>query len=295
MNWKELVKRILLPPICFLFVLVFLSAAGLGFVFIKGLENSLEAIWVYVVSFYALTIFCIACGTTFPEYYKNIKQKVYENKYANQYLTDVAFKTQVTLYSSLLINVIYVAVNAVSAYVYETNWFGIFAVYYAIMAIMRFLLVRYIGRNYLGESRLGELKRARFCAYILLTVNLILSAVVLMMLYFERGFAYQGFLIYVMALYTFYITTTAVIDLVKYRKYHSPIMSISKVIKLASALFSMLFLETAMYAQFGKETPEETKRIMIMATGAGISVIVVGMSVYMIVRSTKELKEIRRK
>lgn len=54
----------------------------------------------------------------------------------------------------------------------------------------------------------------------------------------------------------------------------------------------MLFLETAMFSQFGEDTPLETKRIMIMATGAGISVVVVGMSFYMIVRSSKEMKEI---
>ena len=117
-----------------------------------------------------------------------------------------------------------------------------------------------------------------------------LSGVVLMMIYFNRGFRYQGFLIYVMAMYTFYITTTAIINIVKYRKYNSPIMSISKIIKLASALFSMLFLETAMFSQFGKDMSPERQRIMIMATGAGISVTVVIMAVYMIVRSTREIK-----
>ena len=113
-----------------------------------------------------------------------------------------------------------------------------------------------------------------------------------MMVYFNRGFQYQGFLIYVMAMYTFYITTTAIIDMVKYRKYNSPVMSISKIIKLASALFSMLFLETAMFSQFGEENSLEMQRVMIMATGAGISVIVVAMAVYIIIRSTKEIKKL---
>ena len=217
---------------------------------------------------------------------------MYDNKYANRYLTDVAFKTHVNLYRSLIINLIYVAVNVVSGILYSTYWFGIFAVYYAIMAIMRFLLIRYVNRNQIGKSRLGELKRSRLCAYILMTVNLALSGAVLMMVYFNRGFQYQGFLIYVMAMYTFYITTTAIIDMVKYRKYNSPVMSISKIIKLASALFSMLFLETAMFSQFGEENSLEMQRIMIMATGAGISVIVVAMAVYIIIRSTKEIKKL---
>jgi len=112
-----------------------------------------------------------------------------------------------------------------------------------------------------------------------------------MMVFFNRGFQYQGILIYVIALYTFYITTTAIIDMVKYRKYKSPVMSITKIIKMASALFSMLFLETAMFAQFGAETSPETKRILIIATGAGICVAVVSMAVYMIVQTSKEIRQ----
>ncbi len=292
-DWKSIGSRLLFPPLWLVFILTVFSTVALVAVFVEGWETSPIAYIVYVVSFYTLTVVCIACWKTIPGYYKSIKGKVYDNKYANRYLTDVAFKTHVNLYRSLIINLIYVAVNAISGIIYSTYWFGIFAVYYAIMAIMRFLLIRYVNRNQIGKSRLGELKRSRLCAYILMTVNLALSGVVLMMVYFERGFRYQGFLIYVMAMYTFYITTTAIIDMVKYRKYKSPVMSISKIIKLASALFSMLFLETAMFAQFGGDTSPEVQRIMIMATGGGISVIVVVMAVYMLVQTTKEIRKIK--
>lgn len=293
MDWKKFGKKLLFPPVWFIVIGTLLSAAGLIAVFVNGWDVYVTAIAVYVFSFYSLTIFCIACIKTFPGYYRNVKGKVYENKYANRYFSDKVFKTHVNLYRSLLINLVYVGTNIVSAVVYDTNWFGIFAVYYAIMAVMRFLLVRYARRNQIGENKLGELNRSRFCAYILLTVNLILSGVILMMVYNNRGFEYQGFLIYVMAMYTFYITTTAIIDMVKCRRYKSPIMTMSMIIKLASALFSMLFLETAMFSQFGQDTPMETKRIMIMATGAGISVIVVTIAIYMIVHSSKEIKELR--
>lgn len=291
-EWKSICSRLLFPPLWLVIILTVFSTVALVAVFVEGWEATPIAYIVYVLSFYTLTVICFACWKTIPGYYKSIKGKVYDNKYANRYLTDVAFKTHVNLYRSLIINLIYVAVNAISGIIYRTYWFGIFAVYYAIMATMRFLLVRYVNRNQIGKSRLGELKRSRLCAYILMTVNLALSGAVLMMVYFNRGFQYQGFLIYVMAMYTFYITTTAIIDMVKYRKYNSPVMSISKIIRLASALFSMLFLETAMFSQFGGETSPETQRIMIMATGGGISVLVVAMAVYMIICSTKEIKKL---
>lgn len=293
-NWKEISKKLIFLPVWLVMLLTVLCAAALAAIFLNDRETEPIAYAVYAASFYMLTVLCIACVKTIPEYYRNVRVKVYENPYANRYLTDVFYKTHVNLYTSLAVNLLYVAANAVSAVLYRTHWFAVFAVYYGIMAVMRFLLVRYVNRNNIGESLFGELKRARACACILLTVNITLSAVVLMMVYYNKGFNYHGYLIYVMALYTFYTTTMAVIDVIKYRKYNSPIMSVTKIIRLASSLFSMLFLETAMFAQFGQETPESTKRIMLMATGAGISVLVVGMSVYMIWRTSKQLRQRRR-
>ena len=116
----------------------------------------------------------------------------------------------------------------------------------------------------------------------------------MMMIFFDKCFEYKGVLIYVIALYTFYITINAIINMVKYRKYKSPIMSIEKIIEMTSSLFSMLFLETAMLSQFGGDMAINSKRIMIMATGAGLSVLVVTMAVYMIIQSTKEIKECKK-
>ena len=293
MDWKRFGKKLLFPPWGIILILTAVSAAALVTVFVKGLDTSPVAYISYVFAFYTLCVLCIFCYTTLPGYWKSGKEKLYANKLANRYLTDAAFKTHVNLYRSLAINLLYVAVNAISAVVFNTHWFALFAVYYAILAVMRFLLVRYVSKNKIGASRLGELQRARLCAYILLTVNLALSGAVLMMVYFHRGFDYQGILIYVMALYTFYTTTTAIMDMVKYRRYGSPIMSMSKVIKMAAALVSMLSLETAMFSQFGGEMSMEHQRIMIMATGAGIAIIVVSMAIYMIVRTTKEIRSLK--
>lgn len=293
MDWKRVGTKLLFPPLWVILLLTVVSAAALVTVFVKGWDTSPVAYISYVLAFYTLCVLCVFGWKTLPGYWKRGKEKIYSNQLTNRYLTDAEFKTRVSLYRSLVINLLYVAVNAVSAVVFRTRWFALFAVYYAILAVMRFLLVRYVGRNKIGTSRLGELHRARLCACILLTVNLALSGAVLMMVYFHRGFDYQGILIYVMALYTFYITVTAIIDMIKYKKYGSPVMSMSKVIKMAAALVSMLSLETAMFSQFGGDMPPEHQRIMIMATGAGIAVVVAALAIDMIVRTTKEIRSLR--
>ena len=137
------------------------------------------------------------------------------------------------------------------------------AVYYVIMAVMRYLLVRYVRIQKIGTSILHEWKRSRICAYILLLINLSLSGAVLMILYQSKGYDYPGIMIYVMALYTFYSTIHSIVDIVRYRKLGSPIMSTAKIVSLSGALVSMLNLETAMFAQFGADMSTENKRILL--------------------------------
>ena len=60
---------------------------------------------------------------------------------------------------------------------------------------------------------------------------------------------------------------------------------------MSQALVSILSLETAMIAQFGGDD-SVFRQVMTSATGAGVCLIVLGMAVYMIIRSTKILKNI---
>lgn len=272
-------------------LLTLISAASLAYIFLNGMDTHPVAYAVYVISFYTVSAVSIFCATVLPKHFKNARQRVYDNKFGNRYMTDAVFRTHVSLYASLSVNLLYVAINVFSGLMYRSAWFWVLSVYYIILAVMRFLLVRYVGRNNIGDNLIGEWKRARACACILTLINLFLTGAILMIMYQNKGFAYNGILIYVMAMYTFYITTLAVINIIKYRKYQSPILSVTKVITLAAALVSMLSLETAMLTAFGEETSELTKQILIAATGAGISVVVLTMSSYMIIRSTKEIKK----
>lgn len=294
MDRKTRLKKLLFPPVWLIVLLTVFSAAALAAVFLKKLTESPIAYGVYAVSFYTVCVITIFCALVLPKQYRQIRQKVYATPFGSRYLTDAAFKTHVSLYLSLAANLLYVGINAVSWFMNRSSWFVTLAVYYGILAVMRFLLVRYVRGNKLGSNRPGELKSALVCAGILLTLNFVLSGAVLMILYQNRGFEYYGVLIYVMAGYTFYITTHAAVDLVRYRKYKSPVMTTSKIIALSAALVSMLALETAMLSQFGADMQPEDKWLMIALTGAGVSIIVVGMSACMIWKCATEIKEIKR-
>ena len=88
-DWKNMCRRFFYPPIWLILLLTVIRTVALVAVFVKGWDTSPMAYVVYMLSFYSLTVICIACYKTFPGYYKRIKGKVYENKYANRYITDV--------------------------------------------------------------------------------------------------------------------------------------------------------------------------------------------------------------
>ena len=290
MDWKKFGKSVLFPPVWLLVLLTVAAAVVLVWVFLNGMAEHWIAYGIYVLSFYTLVADCAFLALVLPKRYRRIKQAVYDNPLGNRYMTDKVFRARVSLYLSLGINLLYVGLQGVQWYLFRSWWFVVLAAYYVILSLMRFLLVRYVHKNEPGAHILAEWKTGRICAYVLLLVNLSLSGAVLMILYQDRGYDYGGILIYVIALYTFYSTIHAIVDIIKYRKMGSPIMSTAKIVSLSAALVSMLNLETAMFSQFGADMAPEHQRIFIILTGAGVSIIVVAMSVGLIVRATKEIR-----
>ena len=288
--WKKIGKKLLFPPIWVMILLTIISTVALVTVFIKGWEQTMIAYIIYALSAYTLCVVTILLVRVVPKRYHAIRQKIYENPFGNRYMTDKAFRTKVSLYISLGVKLLYVVLQGLQWYLFRSWWFVVLAAYYAILSVMRFLLLRYVRVNAIGSSILLEWKRSRVCAAVLMLVNLCLSGSVLMILFENKGYDYPGILIYVMALYTFYSTINAIVQIIKYRKLGSPVMSTAKVIALSAALVSMLNLETAMFSQFGADMAVESQRLMIILTGAGISIAVNAMSAVLIVKSTREIQ-----
>lgn len=290
MDWKKLGKKLLFLPSWLVLLLTAVSGALLALVFLKRWDTSPVAYGTYALSFYTLCVLILWCVFVLPKQWRGLKARVYASTVGNRYMTDRAFRTKLSLQISFGVDMLYVAVNLLSWYMARSWWFVVLAAYYLILAVMRYLLMGFARKNELGENRTKEWRRARTCAYILLLINLSLSGAVLMILYQGKGYEQHGLLIYVIALYTFYSATKAIIDVVKYRRMESPVRSTAKVVSLCSALVSMLNLETAMFAQFGGDMAVEDQHLMIMLTGAGVSIVVATLSITLISQATKAIR-----
>lgn len=285
-------KLFFLPPL----LTVLIAVPSYIFVFIMlGIgDHSVLSYLAYFLSAYAVIITITGMSGVIKAIQGGIEEiflvkKIRSTPLGNRLLGDAVFRSEITLHGGLFVNLLYVALNLFSGIRYRSTWFVALALYYALLSAMRAVLVRYVHRCSVGQDILAEFRRYRACGIILLLMNQALVGIIVYMVTQNRGFSYPGLMIYAMALYTFYITISAIINVIKYRNHSSPVMSAAKAINLTAALVSMLSLETAMLAQFGGDE-REFRRIMLAASGGVVCAVVLTMAIYMIVHSTKQLK-----
>ncbi len=286
---RRLLNKLLFPGIPIVLLGIPLSAALLIYAFGYARADDPLVYLSYVLSFYTLVIVC----ARIPRLARGVSALLHRNRSLHRYLTDLPFRIRLSLYLSLGINLLYAGMKLFLGFYYRSAWFGTFGVYYALLTLMRLLLLRHLRRNSFGEALRSEWRQYRLCGAFLIPMTISLSGMVILVLTRNEGFQYPGYLIYVVALYTFYAAITAVVQLIRYRKYQSPVMMAAKVISLASALVSMLSLETAMLSQFGTSEDGAFRYTMIAATGVGVCMIVSGAAVFMIVHGSRQLSKLR--
>lgn len=258
----------------------------------QGTKNTLAYV-IYSMSAYSLIIWLIVL----PKLIKRIKsaimdsrmmQKATASKITGRYLKDTAFRGSVSIYQGMAVNFFYMVFRVAAGIRYVSVWFIAMAVYYLVLGGLRaYLIVCYRRRN-----RESELRCYRKTAWMLFLLNIPMGSMIVLMVQMNAGFIYPGYIIYLSALYTFYTMTVSVINLVKFRKFGSPILSAAKVLNFVSAMMSILGLQTAMISRFS-ENGEDYRRMMNSITGGFVYGIVILLAVYMLLHSRKSGKEMK--
>ena len=290
MDLKKLGKALLFPHIAIMLLLVPLATVLLvGSMVFVGTESVIAYI-SYVLAAYTLTVWCFKL----PYLIKSFKAFKDENKYARRWQDDTRLRVNVSLYGLLAWNALYGIFQLWLGFYHHTFWFYSLGAYYICLGVMRFFLARHTTRYAPGERMQTELKKYRACGIVFLVMNLALALIIFFMVYWNRTFEHHMITAIAMAAYTFTALTTAIINVIRYRKYNSPVFSASKAISLAAALVSMLTLESTMLTTFSKGTMTAMERkIMLGATGGVISALIVATAIYMIVIGTKKLGQFK--
>ncbi len=123
-------------------------------------------------------------------------------------------------------------------------------------------------------------------AWSLFLLNIPMGGMIVLMAAADNGYSYPGYVIYISAMYTFYTMIMSVVNLVRYRRLGSPVLSAAKALNFIAALMPVLGMQTAMIAEFSAED-DGFRRLMNSITGAAVWVTVIVTAVYMLIRSSK--------
>ncbi len=290
MDWKKIGKALLFPHMAIMIILLPIATVFLVYSLVFMGTDSLIAIVSYVLAFYTLVVWTLKVPYLI-QFFKTFKE---ENKYARRWQDDARFRVNASLYGTLIWNTAYAVLQLGLGFWHHTFWFYSMAGYYIALAVTRFFLVRHTSKHKPGEKMKEEVIKYRTCGWVFLLMNLTLSVIVFFMVYWNRTFHHHEITTIALAAYTFTAFTMAVINIVKYRKYNSPVYSASKAISLAAACVSMLTLESTMLTTFGEGSMDAlTRKVLLGATGGAVSVFIIVMAIYMIVQSSKKLKALK--
>lgn len=280
---EAILPRLIKPRLLLRLLLTLLCIPSLLFIFLTGSKDSPVSYLVYLLSAYTLFIWCVLV----PSVLAQVKGAIHSHPLGNRYLTDLSFRGQLSLYSSALISICYALFKLSAGIYYRSFWFGAIAIYYLILALSRVLLLHSIHKK--QPDLRQEYKSVKKCGLLLFALNIALSAVTVQMVTGGMGYEYPGYLIFVMAGYSFYAISVAVVNLIRYRKLNSPVLSASKLLSLATAAVSMLSLQTAMFASFGGDF--QFQRLMNALTGGAVCLLIFIMAILMVLSANKKIYE----
>lgn len=283
--WK-IIKRWLFPSWWAVLLLAVAGAAGLYLVFGRGMEGTPLAYAVYLLSFYALVaVVGLAVRICRPAW-----RRLCAVPLVARWREDSYFRVRLSLRLSFLVDLCYAGMRIGYAVFYASVWDGALGFYYILLCVVRFYLIRRTPRDCGNTDRRRELLACRWAGWFLMGVNLALLWISLQIVRDGRGYDYPGTLIYAAAAYTFYSFTMAVINAVKYRRFHSPVLSAAKAVTLTCALVSVFSLETAMLTQFGGE--EQFQFLMTSATAGAVCTLVMLIALFLVVSASRKLKRL---
>ena len=192
-------------------------------------------------------------------------------------------RSRYILHFSLAANIAFALLELAEGLYFGSMWLVAIGVYYAVLGVMRFFLLRSIRSV---DAQRG--KKAYFRTAILLNVlTLTMTGIFAQLIIDDQSFHYPGVLIYAMALWAFIKIILAVKNLIQRRKEEQPILAAARCLSFAAALMSILALQAALISQFGGDAVDFAHTMNGIA-GAVITALLITLSAMMLAKASKK-------
>ena len=263
-----------------------LAYALIAFVFIQQLHGTAIGYFAYLLSAAALVA---DLAIIIPKVIRWTRSQMMKTTLGGRFLTDFAFKQRLTLFFSFGMNTAYALMNLFNGVRNRSAWAISFAVYYLALGGMRLALFRSLRKEDYGRNLKSESRSYYRCGIAVMLMGIPFAGIVTLMVRSHMGYHYSQFIIYAMAAYVFYAVITCVINIIRFRKYKSPVLSAVKRVSFVSALVSLVGLQTAMLERFN--TDEAFRFTMISRTGIVILLLIIITGAEMVIRGRNWMKQ----
>lgn len=294
---KLLFKKLKTPSVGFSVLFSLLSIAIIASTIVFVILG-VTAFWVYIL--YILSAMALTYEVYIVIFYApKIRQAfinlAMKNKYTKSYIQNFGFRSLVSSSFGAIINIGFAVTQGVLAIITNSIWYGALAVYYILLSCIRSgIIIRHNQRKSVddpNEYLYLQTKSYRNCGIYITTLTIALSGAIAQMVIANQGFKYAGIMIYVIASYTFYKLTLAIINIVKAKKNDDYTIQSARNLNLASALVSLLALQTAMFDAFGGGVNPSLANAL---TGTGVSLIIITLGLIMAIHGQKKLKQLKQ-
>ena len=302
-DFRALWKKILSPPTwakILTFIVSIVSAVGALLMLLVEYENNALAIVAY-------TLFGIA-GTSlaysvylliplFPKMKNGMIEWMEKREFTHLLLRNFGFRTIVFSVGSFLMSLLFGAFNAYMGIANRSIWYGALAAFYIALALVRGGVLTYhrkrISKQDQRESdEYVKAKVYRNSGIITLILNIALSSAIAQMIFSGAHFSYMGWTVFAYAAYAFYKITMSIISFIKAHKQTDLTVRAIRNINLVDALVSKLALQTALLTMFSEG--DINISLFNTLTGIAVSVLSVGIGIYMIISANKKMKELKK-
>ena len=173
-------------------------------------------------------------------------------------------RTQKLALVSLMFNMVYSAYHMIFGIAAHSWWFFTIGIYYAILSIVRFVVLGHKGKKHFV---------IRFTGIMLMVLSISLVGTVILAFVKDRGTEFHLIVMLAIAVYAFTKITLATIKWIKAQKSKSAKLITLRNISFADAFVSIFSLQRSMLVSFEGMSEIEI-RIMNVATGSAVCIIV---------------------
>jgi len=300
-DFRSLWKKILNPPTwakVLTFIVTLLSATLSLIMVALGLESGSREIIAYIlfgVAGVSLTYSVYLIIPLFPKMKRGITSLMEKHEFTHLLLRNFGFRTVIFAIGSFLMSLLFSGFNAYMGIKNRSIWYGALAAFYIALAFLRGGVLAYHKKKIGKKMQDDELVRARVyrnSGIITLILNIALSSAIAQMVFSGEHFSYLGWTVFAYAAYAFYKITTSVISFIRAHRQDDLTVRAIRNINLVDALVSILALQTALLTTFSEEGMDVSAFNTV--TGVVVSLLSVGIGVYMIISANKKIKYLRK-